>query len=230
MANSIDANTKAVFEALGISTQTNPAERATKSELGQEDFLKLMTAQLQNQDPFSPMENGEFIAQMAQFSTVSGIGQMNKGLAGLADQLRQMRIATASNLLGHSVLVPGNLARADADGQIHGVIDLPQAASSTNIRFSDAETGELYHSLTLGAQRAGLVGFSWLDLPPAVIEGRRQIKIEASVNMGDGEQTLGPSIYAKVLAAAAGSDNTDSVMLDVQDYGEVAVNDTTRFR
>jgi flagellar basal-body rod modification protein FlgD len=63
-----------------------------------------------------------------------------------------------------------------------------------------------------------------------VIEGRRQIKIEASVNMGDGEQTLGPSIYAKVLAAAAGSDNTDSVMLDVQDYGEVAVNDTTRFR
>ena len=230
MANTIDSNAQALFDKLGIATQASTAERANKSELGQQDFLKLMTTQLQNQDPFSPMENGDFIAQMAQFSTVSGIEQMNKGLTGLADQLRQMRIATASNLLGHSVLVPGNLARADSEGQIHGVIDLPQASSSTNIRFTDAETGELYHSQSLGAQRAGLVGFSWLDLPSAVIEGRRQIKIEVSVNMGEGEQTLGPSVYAKVLAAAAGSDTNDSVMLDVQDYGEVAVNDTTRFR
>ena len=230
MTNRIDANAQALFDALGISTQANVAERATKSELGQQDFLKLMTAQLQNQDPFSPMENGDFIAQMAQFSTVSGIEQMNRGLTGLADQMRQMRIATASNLLGHSVLVPGNLARADAEGQIHGVIDLPQASSSTRVSFSDVETGELYHTQMLGAQRAGLVGFSWLDLPPAVIEGRRQIKIEATVNMGDGEESLGPSVYAKVLAAAAGSDTADRVMLDVQDYGELAVTDTTRFR
>ena len=57
-----------------------------------------------------------------------------------------------------------------------------------------------------------------------------KIKIEATVNMGDGEQTLGPSVYAKVLAAAAGSANSDGVMLDVQDYGELAVTDKTRFR
>ena len=230
MTNPIDRTTQAVFDKLGISTQANLAERATKTELGQKDFLKLMTAQLQNQDPFAPMENGDFIAQMAQFSTVSGIEQMNQGLNGLVDQMRQMRIATASNLLGHSVLVPGNLARADADGEIHGVIDLPQASSSTRVSFSDAETGELYHTQNVGAQGAGLVGFSWRDLPPAVIEGRRAIKIDATVDMGEGEQTLGPSIYAKVLAAPAGRDTVDGVMLDVQDYGEITVTDTTRFR
>ena len=230
MTNTIDANAQALFDKLGIATQAGTAERANKSELGQQDFLKLMTAQLQNQDPFAPMENGDFIAQMAQFSTVSGIEQMNRGLSGLADQMRQMRIATASNLLGHSVLVPGNLARPDADGEIHGVIDLPQASSSTRISFTDAETGELYHVENLGAQGTGLTGFSWRDLPMAVIEGRRQVKIEATVNMGDGEQTLGPSVYAKVLAAAAGSENTNGVMLDVQDYGEFAVTDKTRFR
>lgn len=230
MTNPIDQNTQAIFDKLGISTQANLAERATKNELGQTDFLKLMTAQLQNQDPFAPMENGDFIAQMAQFSTVSGIEQLNKGISGLGDEMRQMRIATASNLLGHSVLVPGNLARPDAEGQIHGVIDLPQASSATRVSFSDAQTGELYHAQTLGAQRAGLVGFSWLDLPPAVIEGRRQIKIEATVDMGSGEESLGPSVYAKVLAAAAGSDTAESVTLDVQDYGEIAVTDTTRFR
>ena len=230
MTDRIDQNVQAVFDKLGISTKSNAAERATKTELGQKDFLKLMTAQLQNQDPFAPMENGDFIAQMAQFSTVSGIEQLNTGLTGLAEQMRQMRIATASNLLGHSVLVPGNLVRPDADGQIHGVLDLPQAASSTRISFSDAETGELYHVEDMGARKAGLTGFSWLALPQAVIEGRRQIKIDATVDMGQGGQSLGPSVYAKVISAAAGSASADRVMLDVQDYGEVAVTNTTRFR
>ena len=54
--------------------------KTPKSSLGQEDFLKLMTTQLQNQDPFAPMENGEFIAQMAQFSTVTGITEMGQTL------------------------------------------------------------------------------------------------------------------------------------------------------
>ena len=67
-----------------------------------------MTTQLQNQDPFSPMENGDFIAQMAQFSTVTGIAEMGESLKSLSNQLGEFRIATATNLLGHSVLVPGN--------------------------------------------------------------------------------------------------------------------------
>ncbi|MFM8608293.1 MAG: flagellar hook assembly protein FlgD, partial [Hyphomicrobiales bacterium] len=50
---------------------------APKTTLGQEDFLKLMTAQMSNQDPFQPQSNTEMIAQMAQFSTVTGIQQLN---------------------------------------------------------------------------------------------------------------------------------------------------------
>ena len=57
-----------------------------KNSIGQEDFLKLKTTQLQNQDPFAPMENGEFIAQMAQFSTVTGITEMGQTLKGLSDK------------------------------------------------------------------------------------------------------------------------------------------------
>ena len=105
---SIDANSpaqntanaqKALFDKLGISSQTDASKRGTSNNLGQEDFLKLMTTQLQNQDPFAPMENGDFIAQMAQFSTVSGIQEVNQNLTGLNDEMKQMRIATASNLL-----------------------------------------------------------------------------------------------------------------------------------
>ena len=64
-----------ILEKIGVKTPDN-TPNTPKSSLGQEDFLKLMTTQLQNQDPFAPMENGEFIAQMAQFSTVTGITEI----------------------------------------------------------------------------------------------------------------------------------------------------------
>ena len=63
----------AILNKLGINSSEKSNMPKAKDQLGQEDFLKLMTTQLQNQDPFAPMENGEFIAQMAQFSTVTGI-------------------------------------------------------------------------------------------------------------------------------------------------------------
>ena len=63
----------AILNKLGINSSEKSNVPKAKEQLGQEDFLKLMTTQLQNQDPFAPMENGEFIAQMAQFSTVTAI-------------------------------------------------------------------------------------------------------------------------------------------------------------
>ena len=69
------------FSNLGLALQSSDKKR---TELGQDAFLKLMTAQMKNQDPFKPMESGEFLGQIAQFSTVSGIQQMNQSLSGLS--------------------------------------------------------------------------------------------------------------------------------------------------
>ena len=85
-----------------------------------------MTTQLQNQDPFAPMDNGDFIAQMAQFSTVTGIEEMNESIKLLVEEFDQARIATASNLLGHSVLVPGSTGKPNDEGEVPGVLDLPE--------------------------------------------------------------------------------------------------------
>ena len=100
----------AILNKLGINSSEKSNVPKAKDQLGQEDFLKLMTTQLQNQDPFAPMENGEFIAQMAQFSTVTGITSMDESLKNVAAKLGETRIATAANMLGHSVLVPGTIA------------------------------------------------------------------------------------------------------------------------
>ena len=216
-----------ILDKLGVKS-SDDATPAKNDQLGQEEFLTLMTTQLQNQDPFAPMENTDMIAQMAQFSTVTGITDMNQTLNGLAETLSEFRIATASNMLGNSVMIPGNYARPDNDGEIHGMLDLPSASGITNLAFTD-KAGAMLHSMDLGAQASGLVGFSWEDIPEDILNSGEPVRIEAHVDFGKGMETLTPSIFADVLSASTG-DATTGVMLDVRDYGEVQAADVARFR
>ena len=176
------------------------------------------------------MDNGDFIGQMAQFSTVTGISEVNSSLDRLVDKFDQGRIATAANLLGHSVLVPGNISRPDENGELHGVLDLPQATSMAKIVISDADTGEELDVMDLGPKAAGLVGFSWLNIPTEIQNSNKRIKIDATINFGDGPQQLNPSVYSRVLSASVGSGDTEQVLIDVQDFGEMDVSTAVNFR
>ena len=216
-----------ILKKLGVNKE-DETKPASKDNLGQSDFLKLMTTQLQNQDPFAPMENADFIAQMAQFSTVTGITEMGTALNDISSQLGEFRIATAANLLGSSVMIPGNYARADESGQIHGMLDLPSASGVTNLTFSNM-AGDVLHNMQLGAQPSGLVGFEWNDVPQSVLDSGEPVRIEAFADMGKGMESLTPSVFAEILAASTG-DAVNGVMLDVRDYGEVRAADVRKFR
>ena len=221
-----DQSLNAILSKIGVNP-TEEKKRANGDQLGQQDFLKLMTTQLQNQDPFAPMENAEFIAQMAQFSTVTGITEMGQTLQNMSNQLSEFRIATATNMLGNSVLVPGNTAYPDADGAVHGVVDLPSASGMTNIVFS-SPTGDILHVEELGAQPAGLAGFSWEDIPQDVLDSNDYINVEAFADQGGGLEGVSTSVFGEVLAASTSS--ADGVMLDVKGYGDINVNEVVRFR
>ena len=218
----------AILNKLGINSSEKSNMPKAKDQLGQEDFLKLMTTQLQNQDPFAPMENGEFIAQMAQFSTVTGITSMDESLKNVAAKLGETRIATAANMLGHSVLVPGKIARADDDGSVNGVIDLPSAATNVNVVFK-SQNGEILDTINLGNQSSGLVGFAWHGAPKDMIESDEPIFVEAYANSGKGMEGVNSSIFAEVLSSSAG-DGDSGVMLDVRDYGTISANEVIKFR
>ena len=227
----IDPNSAqaALFEKLGLNKQSD-AQKSNRDKLGQSDFLKLMTTQLQNQDPFAPMDNGDFIAQMAQFSTVTGIQDMNASLGKLVEEFDQARIATASNLLGHSVLVPGNIGRPDDEGELHGVLDLPEATISTQLNYVDTDTNNSLFKEDLGPRAAGLVGFKWSDIPEEILASNKRIKIEALIDTGNGPEQLSPSIYSKVISASVGTGETKQVLLNVEDYGDLDVSSAVNFR
>ena len=122
------------------------------------------------------------------------------------------------------------MARPDDNGEIHGVFELPQAASASRVSFTDAKSGELLHSEDLGPQGTGLVGFSWTDISAELRDGNRKVKVDVSANTGKGMETMGPSIYARVLSASSFGDPSDAATLDVEDYGTIDASTISRIR
>jgi flagellar basal-body rod modification protein FlgD len=217
-----------ILNKLGVKTQEEAAKGGKKSSLGQEDFLKLMTTQLQNQDPFAPMDNGDFIAQMAQFSTVTGITEINNNLTNLGSKLEPNRIATAAQFLGHSVLVPGQVASPDDNGEIHGVVDLPAFSNDVGLTFTNP-SGEIVHTMNLGSQEKGLVGFSWTDIPEDIKKNKAQLSIQAYAGNKEATDGLSTAVYNKVIAASA-PQNSEDVILETKDYGEISASKAIKLK
>lgn len=143
------------FADLGL---TRDKAQKGKQELGQQDFLELMLAQVRNQDPLKPESNGDFLAQMAQFSMVDGIQQLNTGFGDLGDRLVGEQTLAAANLLGREVLIPAN-ARTTGTG-MGGLVELDQPAEEVKVDILNA-SGETVRSLTLDGSLGGELPFVW---------------------------------------------------------------------
>lgn len=137
-----------------------PEERRRRGELGQEDFLELMLAQVKNQDPFEPMQNGEFIGQMAQFATVDGIQEMQKSISSLNSTMSSNQALSASALVGREVLAPGSTFTFDGQGPADGAVQADQEARSVVLNVFDA-AGALVARRDLLASPSGVTRFSF---------------------------------------------------------------------
>ena len=206
------------------SVQELTADKSRK-ELGQEEFLELMTAQLQNQDPMKPMESGEFLTQIAQFSTVEGVGDLNEAFATLSQSLVSNQALQAANLVGRSVLAPTGLAALSEGGTISGAVDLPAASNDVAVNVYD-QSGQLVRRLDLGSQAAGSASFQWDGLrddgqfaPP----GTYFVSAEASV---DGRTEAVDTLLESRVRSVTLS-NSGGLLLDLEgvgslDFSEVA--------
>jgi flagellar basal-body rod modification protein FlgD len=138
----------------------NVPQAAREGDLGQEDFLHLMLTQLKNQDPFKPMESGEFLGQIAQFGTVQGLAGLQTSFDTLASSLVSNQALQASTLVGRSALVETSTVAIAAGQTVAGAVDLPSASSTVNVAILDT-TGQTVRTLQLGPQSSGLASFAW---------------------------------------------------------------------
>ncbi len=225
ISNQAQQSLDALLSKIGAKKLSDAqASSAPKTTLGQDDFLKLMTAQMSNQDPFQPQSNTEMIAQMAQFSTVTGIQQLNQTMSSVQSEISQNRIATAASFVGKTVLVPGSTALTDSTGGISGAVDLPGAASGLTVQISRS-TGELVKSIELGANPTGLVGFSWdgKDAKGNLI-GDDSYSVRAIMTAGSTQTAAATDVYGPITEASV-PNGVDPQTFTIQGVGKVGLND-----
>ncbi|GGA45517.1 flagellar hook assembly protein FlgD [Sphingomonas psychrolutea] len=148
---------------LGInrSTTSNAAAAVkSSSSLGTSDFLKLLTAQLQNQDPFSPTDNSQMVAQLAQITSTSGITDINTTLKSIQTKLGGTSTADALAYVGKTILTEGSTAYGRATGGIAGAVELDGDATDVSVSIQDAN-GQVLNTLQLGAQKQGTISYEW---------------------------------------------------------------------
>jgi flagellar basal-body rod modification protein FlgD len=206
-----------VLNSIGVSSQNT--KKPAPQQLSQDDFLKLMTAQLKAQDPMKPLDNSEFVSQMAQFSTVSGIQSLQDSFSKLAASLQSSDMLQASSLVGHSVLVPGSGVSLPQSGSIQAAAELP-ASGNLVVDITDG-SGQIVRHMDVGAQPAGIATFSWDGLDNT---GTRlasgSYKLTARVVASDqSTQAASSFVVGQANSVSIGSDNTLSV--DVQGVGVV---------
>ena len=141
----------------GSSTANSASSLGT---LGGTDFITLMLAQLQNQDPTSPVDSNTFLTQLAQLSEVQGITSLNTNFSTLSNSLTSNQAMQASSLLGHQVLVSSSTATLAAGATVTGAVNVPQTTSQVTLSITDSN-GNVVNQINLGAQSAGLANFSW---------------------------------------------------------------------
>ena len=218
----LDVNT---ISELGLARPQTPAPQS-QGRLNQEAFLELMIAQFRNQDPFKPMENGEFLGQLAQFGTVTGIEELQQSVGTLATSLYSDQALQASGLIDRNVLVPGDTGVLSAQTNLAGAVELPASTGSLAIQVKDA-SGALVRRIDLGTQQAGLVRFEWDGLNASgerMPSGSYQLEaISAAAGVNEQVPVL---IEARVDSVTLG--NAGGVLLNLEGLGEQALADVRR--
>ena len=190
--------------------------------LSSTDFLTLMTAQLKNQDPLSPADSNQFLSQLAQLSTVSGISQMNSTMSNLSTSLLSAQALSSASLVGHGVLAPGDTANYTTGQQLGGAVQVPAGASSVTLTISDA-SGAVVRHIT-ASPGSGLQYFSWdgsTDGGGTAPSG--SYKVAASANVGGSTQAISTLLNGTVASVTLDPSGT-GVTVNTPELGSLALS------
>ncbi|MEN8166061.1 MAG: flagellar hook assembly protein FlgD [Pseudomonadota bacterium] len=220
------SNDSDLYTSLGLAgAQPQPPEN---DGLKLEDFMKLMVTELTHQDPFKPMENTELATQISQFATVAGIDDLNSSFNSLSSTITSDQALQATNLVGHDVLVAGNLGWLSNGGNVQGSVDLPSSASNVRVRITDA-SGALVRELELGTHEAGEIAFIWdgyNDSGDYMPVGLYQISAQAMVD----DVEMAPNVLVSAQVESVSLGGSGGVSLNLAGLGQVSMQDIAQIQ
>ncbi|WP_226478022.1 flagellar hook assembly protein FlgD [Pseudomonas sp. MWU16-30323] len=181
-----------VKTATDNSSVADAAKSATGNQsLGKDAFLQLLVTQLKNQNPLSPQDNGAFVAQLAQFSSLEGINTLNDSVNAISSNFSSSQALQASSLVGRSVITQTDKAMVDTSKSMTGSVAVTAATGNVSVKITDKD-GNVVRTIDMGAQSAGNSSFVW--------DGKN-----------DAGETVAPGTYT--FNATTKNDKGDSVAL-----------------
>ena len=211
------------FTSLNRTTSGSSTVK-TQNEAGSEDrFLKLLVAQMQNQDPLNPMDNAQVTSQMAQIQSVNGLDKLNRSVEGLGSQFAQMSALQGASLVGRDVIVPGNRLVINDEDLVQGGFELNGPADSVKVEVLNAG-GRVIDTIEIGAQSAGRHGFEWT--PPAGVDPATGDRFRVVAKNGAANVGFTPLMRDRVDAVIAGG---DTLTLELRNSGSVPYDQIRAF-
>jgi flagellar basal-body rod modification protein FlgD len=194
------SGSKATFDSVlaslrgseATATASGAAAGASSADDTEDRFLKLLVAQMRNQDPLNPLDNAAVTSQLAQINTVRGIENLNKSLQTLVERSGSGTATEAAAMVGRSVLVEGDKLELPEDGSARGGFELAGPATSVRVDVLD-RTGAVVDSQTRANVAAGLQTFEW--------DGK------------GGSRTYDPGTYTLRVTATNGTDKVEATPL-----------------
>ncbi|MBO9550278.1 flagellar hook assembly protein FlgD [Pseudomonas sp.] len=157
-------NLNDVIAASGVTSSTKKTSTTSSATggqtLGKDAFLQLLVTQMQNQNPLDPQDNSEFVAQLAQFSSLEGITSLNESVSAITSAMASSQALQASSLVGRSVIVQNDKAIVDTADSFNAQFVVPQSISEAKVTITDKD-GNTVKTIELGEQKAGYADFIW---------------------------------------------------------------------
>jgi flagellar basal-body rod modification protein FlgD len=203
------------------------AAKKTNEDMGKQEFLTLFTAQLQNQNPLEPVKNEAFVAQLAQFSQLEALTNMQSSLDTFVTSMSGERMLGSASLIGKKVAVTDTPTQLTSGGTIDGSIDLPMGASGIQVSVFDSQ-GRLVQDLIAGPQTPGTTPISWDGKDAAenpVPSGLYRLSAKAVVN---GQTTDVPVTTLSTVRAISSNPADGSVSVEVDGGKTVLLTDVKR--
>lgn len=208
-----------------IASDAAEATSKKNNSLDQADFLKLLTTQLQNQDPSSPVDNNQMVTTMSQLSVVENLSTISNNVDNVVNAISSSSALSASSLVGRSVLVDTKTAFFDGSNPITAQIDAGDGASNVKISITDSN-GNVVSTFEAGVALDGKIDFSWDGIQDQKTgakydSGKYTINVTASQ---DGQNVNLPvKTYATVGSVVLGKTTSDT-KLNLLGYGEISLD------
>ena len=205
-----------------VNVASAPASSAAADATMTSDrFLKLLVAQMKNQDPLNPMDNAQVTSQIAQINTVTGIDKLNTTVSGLNQQFLQLQALSGAALVGRDITLQGDRLQVKG-GSGNGGFDLNGTADRVKVEIL-SPAGRVVDTVEMGSQQLGRHEFTW---PAASLPDGAPYHFRVTATQG---ASAVPSTALMRDRVDAVSTNGNTLTLETQNNGSVAYADVKAF-